>query len=61
MIRVYWKGKFGHTRCAKAKGFSTQIPLWAFNLAWWRESICRECVPEPILSEAHAKKVGWPW
>jgi hypothetical protein len=60
-IAVHWKKK-GHTVCRMREGgYVTRVPLWAFNLMWWRGAICRVCVPEPVLSKAHADKVGWPW
>lgn len=59
MIKVFWRGK-GHTVCRRATGFSTTMPLWAFNLSWWRGSICRVCVPDPVMAEPK-NNYGWPW
>ncbi len=62
-MKLYWTGTTAHTRCAKAETakLTTDTPLWAFNMMWWDGVVCRECVPEPVLSEAAADKVPWPW
>lgn len=63
MIKIHWRAGTAHTVCPIAAkcNLTTSVPLWAFNMMWWKGVVCRECVPDQILSKAHADKVPWPW
>lgn len=63
MVRLHWRGRQAHTVCplAETARLTTDTPLWAVNMMWWDGVICRDCVPDQILSKAHADKVPWPW
>ena len=61
MVKVRWAGGRVHTRCGAGAGEPRLMQLRVFNMLWWAGRVCRTCVPDPVMSEAAAEKVPWPF